>query len=164
MCMYGMCLCFKSRSRKLMIIKMPCLRWPQMTAVMMSTEVGPTSGVWSTAWVLSGNLISVTLTYNPGKCILKNTQTPTKHFSFRPLCGFASIWPVIIQYCPPSSSPNQWDCLERCRSPSTERLNLPHRDMTQLDQSPHRSTENTWMDERRCRSRRASGTNIYTTL
>ncbi|XP_051241612.1 serine/arginine repetitive matrix protein 5-like [Dicentrarchus labrax] len=57
-----------------------------------------------------------------------------------------------------SSSPNQWDCPERSRSLSPERLCVAQRDMTRLDPSPHRGTERSWMDERRGRdrSRRAS--------
>lgn len=65
---------------------------------------------------------------------------------------------AMPQDCLPCSSPNQCDCQEECRSLSTERLDLPQRDVTQLDQSPPRSRENAWMDERRSRSRRASGT------
>lgn len=52
-----------------MLIPVPRPR-RQVPVVMMSVVVGPTSGVWSTVLVLSGNLISVTLTYNPGDCIL----------------------------------------------------------------------------------------------
>lgn len=64
------------------------------------------------------------------------------------------------------SSTNQVDCPERSRSLSIERLCVALRDMTQLDPSPHRGTESSWMDERRCRSRRVSGTitDIHCTL
>lgn len=78
-----MCFC-APQTRKQMMIMVHCLRWPQVPVVMTSAVVGPTSGVWSTVWVLSGNLISVTLTYNPGKCILypdfwktSNSAVPT---------------------------------------------------------------------------------------
>lgn len=58
----------------------------------------------------------------------------------------------------PSSSPNQSDFHEECRSLSTERLELPQSDTAQLNQSSPRSGDNGWMDERRSRSRRVSGT------
>ncbi|KAI3353286.1 hypothetical protein L3Q82_019825 [Scortum barcoo] len=57
-----------------------------------------------------------------------------------------------------SSSPNQWDCPERSRSLSSERHRAAQGDMTQLDPSPHSSTESSRMNESRGRdrSRRAS--------
>ncbi|XP_070777221.1 myosin phosphatase Rho-interacting protein-like [Enoplosus armatus] len=84
-------------------------------------------------------------------------------------CGWAYEWSLVHSLSPEwelnicdtdikSSSPNPWDCPERSRSLSPERLCVTQRDMTRLDPSPHRVTESSWMDERRGRdrSRRAS--------
>lgn len=172
-----MCFCaLGSRKQKKIIV--PHLRWPQVPVAMtMMAAVGPTSGRWSTVWVLSGNLISVTLTYNPGECNLypdfrsqlvpsltrrawpANTSILHREHHSLDYHWKLNIWASSSSSLPFSSSSSQWDCAERSRSLSPERHCEARRDMTRLDPCPQRDTDSSWMDERRSRatSRRASG-------